>query len=817
MGKVLLQEQTFDEFAERFPADMIGSVCGSRGHYDHSKPVTIGTVKSIGHSVPDLCVMDEAHNLSPTYVKLFEKLRMLNPAMRIIGFTATPYKAGSGLIYGPGKFFEGVTYTRPMTWFIENNYLVKPTMKMPGEVFDTKKLTIRGGDYTPESLATLVQEEKIRKQVEDALPRLKDRKKVAWACVNILHAEMLDRILKEYNETSVTLHSKLSKQDRIDAKKAYVEGDIRHITFVTILSEGWDYPAIDAIVFCRPTKSPTLYCLDSETEILTSHGWKGIGQVSTGDTVAAMDLETGKGKWSSVLNYIEREIEKDEFFVSYTGPLENFRVTNKHRMLFQRRTGRGWTIDKSITKDWEVATAEEIMKLKSAIAVPTAVEIEQPGMPLTESELYFIGMMMTDGTWTAFTANISQSERHPEILDRIEKCLDGCGFFWRKSRIVPGNSNMISRFPRWVYRVNAGKPKLDRAGTGFRHLMPYLDKDFSPALMSISKRQFIILLQAIDDGDGFKKKGVDYTPRSWTVCSARKLFVDRIQSLCAIHGMKSSLRVEKRDSKRNALGKSDLYVITVSPTKPAVTLSGYNDGRAKIKREEPLPGERVWCVETEHGTVVTRRKGKTTVMGNCQTIGRALRLSPDKSNALILDYGNVVANCGPIDDPNIFDAAKGKKKEDKPVKVCPVCDSIQALARRTCIDCDFEWPREEMEVTKNLTVKHREHALFKGATPAPLIEEVEVRPYITITIQKTSTGKDAAVITYHPKNMLRRPIKEWAVRDTWYFKEKFQKLGMPVAHWFDVYPKKMGIQDVGLKAIVLNVAGKFPEVMRVVR
>jgi len=460
MGKVLLQEQTFDEFAKRFPPHMLGSVCGSRGHYDHSKPVTIGTVKSIGHAIPDFCIMDEAHNLSPTYIKLFEKLRMLNPAMRIIGFTATPYKAGSGLIYGPGKFFENITYTKSLTWFIENNYLVKPTMKMPGEVFDTKKLTIRGGDYTPESLATLVQEEKIRKQVEDALPRLKDRKKVAWACVNILHAEMLDRILKEYNETSVTLHSKLSKQDRIDAKKAYVEGEIRHITFVTILSEGWDYPAIDAIVFCRPTKSPTLYV---------------------------------------------------------------------------------------------------------------------------------------------------------------------------------------------------------------------------------------------------------------------------------------------------------------------------------------------------------------------QTIGRSLRLAPDKSNALILDYGNVVANCGPIDDPNIFDAAKGKKKEEKPVKVCPVCDSIQALARRTCIDCDFEWPREEAEVTKNLTVKHREGGLFKGATPAPMIEEVEVRPFVTITIQKTSTGKDAAVITYHPRNMLRRPIKEWAVRDTWYFREKFQKLGMPVAHWFDVYPKKMGIQDVGLKAIVLNVAGKFPEVMRVVR
>ena len=83
---------------------------------------------------------------------------------------------------------------------------------------------------------------------------------------------------------------------------------------------------------------------------------------------------------------------------------------------------------------WKKEKAKNVVG--SSIRIPTAIELDQPGVPLTNAELYFIGMMMTDGTWTNVQASISQSERHPEILQRIEKCLNDCGFLWTKTKII---------------------------------------------------------------------------------------------------------------------------------------------------------------------------------------------------------------------------------------------------------------------------------------------------------------------------------------------------------------------------------------------
>jgi hypothetical protein len=41
--------------------------------------------------------------------------------------------------------------------------------------------------------------------------------------------------------------------------KEFEDGNLRHLVFVSIVSEGYDYPPIDAIVLMRPTRSPVLY------------------------------------------------------------------------------------------------------------------------------------------------------------------------------------------------------------------------------------------------------------------------------------------------------------------------------------------------------------------------------------------------------------------------------------------------------------------------------------------------------------------------------------------------------------------------------
>jgi len=164
------------------------------------------------------------------------------------------------MIYGKDRLFKNITYKKDLNYFIDNNYLVPPISKEPDHVFDTSKLRTVAGDYSQSDIDNLVNNEAfVRAQVADALTRIGERKKVAWFCSNINHAEMVRTALVSYGEESVTIHSKLSDSESDNALFCFESTGCRHITFITMLSEGYDYPPIDCIILMRPTKSAALY------------------------------------------------------------------------------------------------------------------------------------------------------------------------------------------------------------------------------------------------------------------------------------------------------------------------------------------------------------------------------------------------------------------------------------------------------------------------------------------------------------------------------------------------------------------------------
>ena len=68
-------------------------------------PVVFGTPKSVANSLKrftgKICaiILDEAHLLTPTIRKIVDHLRELNPNIRVIGLTATPFRRGEGYIF----------------------------------------------------------------------------------------------------------------------------------------------------------------------------------------------------------------------------------------------------------------------------------------------------------------------------------------------------------------------------------------------------------------------------------------------------------------------------------------------------------------------------------------------------------------------------------------------------------------------------------------------------------------------------------------------------------------------------------------------
>lgn len=268
VNKVSLVDQTFKR-AKGIIKD-VGVYCGSLNSKEN-KSFTIASVQSLSkkETLPhyDLIIFDEAHrinlNIGSQYQKIIKKSKDNNQNLKIIGMTATPFR-NDGYIYGDKKLFDKPDYVKDLGWAIENNWLVKPSLKHVDKQFDTTKLHTRMGDFDSKEVKDLTTKKDIvAAQVDDAMIRVAQRKKVIWHCSCIEHAELVHSILesssKDNKRVSSIVHSKMDKKQREEEINIFENNEVKHLVFVMIVSEGYDHPEIDTVVLMRPTKSPLVY------------------------------------------------------------------------------------------------------------------------------------------------------------------------------------------------------------------------------------------------------------------------------------------------------------------------------------------------------------------------------------------------------------------------------------------------------------------------------------------------------------------------------------------------------------------------------
>lgn len=265
LNKIKLAEQTFRRLGKVVSPLDLGLYCASLGVKDEAQRVIVASIQSIW-SLPEeilhdvqLVIVDEAHNLSDeedsTYQNFFRKLP---PKCKISGYTATPFRA-TGRIHGPTEFWPRVTFRRSLSWMVERGYVARPTMKKAEHQFDIEKLRVRAGEYMAEDVEKLTSDEKkVRQQVADALPRLEGRRKIVWACSSIAHAELVRKHIQKHEDAAI-LHSKMSADLQASHTKFFETSHCRHLVFVTIVSEGYDFAPIDGVVLMCPMRSPRRY------------------------------------------------------------------------------------------------------------------------------------------------------------------------------------------------------------------------------------------------------------------------------------------------------------------------------------------------------------------------------------------------------------------------------------------------------------------------------------------------------------------------------------------------------------------------------
>jgi DNA repair protein RadD len=263
VNKVNLLQQTIRSIKELLPNVDVRAYCASTNQKDLSATITVATIQSVTKKscYIDVCILDEIHRVNQDegmYISLIKKFRSVNSNLKILGVSATPFRA-TGYIYGKDKMFKRICYEKGLLWAIENNFLVYPKCKHTNERFDTSNLHVKMGEFRVKEVELLTSDiTKLKAQVADAIPHLADRRKTVWATSSIRHCNDVYSELTRIGESVTLIHSKLSSEEIDYNTFEFENGSTKNLVFVNMASEGWDYPPADSLCILRPTRSSVL-------------------------------------------------------------------------------------------------------------------------------------------------------------------------------------------------------------------------------------------------------------------------------------------------------------------------------------------------------------------------------------------------------------------------------------------------------------------------------------------------------------------------------------------------------------------------------
>jgi UDP-glucuronate decarboxylase len=350
-------------------------------------------------------------------------------------------------------------------------------------------------------------------------------------------------------------------------------------------------------------------CFSEDTEILTKEGFKYFKDLQSSDYVCTLN------KKGSIEYHIPDEIIQQK----YVGDMYNFKnwnidlnVTPDHKMYVKRRNHNQFELlpakstlvwDRSVLRK----TCEYVGEEKQWFYFPNDVKnlryqkcpyVEKIDMDLW---LEFMGYYLSKGhtriatqkkrcingkvyDTRIFKVQVSQCETaNPQKFIQIKKCLDKLPFHYNISRA--GNCYfVISNKQLATYLHKFGKSR---------------DKYIPSELLSVSKRQLSILLDALMLGDGtVYKQGKKYISSSYRLMSG-------IQEILLKMGTFGNIIQTTSDDSQ----KKTAYNITIN-SRPE---RNYTYSEPTVHQYDGC----VYCVNVKNHVIYVRRNGKALFCGNC--------------------------------------------------------------------------------------------------------------------------------------------------------------------------------------------------------
>lgn len=731
---------------------MYTEINGEDKRCDEISRVTYATIGSIKKELPKLIkmgvkhiIVDEIHLQSKIGSQMRQFIKGLK-ATNVLGLTATPIyleggMAGSRLVMinrSFGTMFRDIVQVTQIHELVNakpNPYWTPFVYKIIKGDDSNLKLNTSGSDYTEYSQKQYYESNRLKEQIVEEVKRLKKegRKRILIFVPTIDEANQLYGLIPN----SAVVHSKMSVEERDFMVEAFTTGDI----------------------------PVAINCLDKETEILTKRGWVTHSNISLEDQVANWD--NGNIYFEKPNKLIKKNIEKGDKMISYESNSVNFRVTDNHNMLlkwsaksdFKKEEAKqikgrklflpiagqnsleDFKIKQEIPKNSYKKrlsantynfkkhnidlTHEECKKIaKIRLDERLALRYKNPS-ELTIEDCALIGFFTGDGSISSGRFVMSQSKVYPRIIEKIQDILKKTGYGYNENISKPCK-NCKNETVKWTFNTGTGFGNQKK--NGIYPIIPYLSKN-GDYIEYFNKEQFEAFLEGfwLADGNHLTLDREESSKRGKHIHNTNKDLLEKIQIQCVLNNIKCTFRKELKPRKEN---HKQIYSIRYNKN---VTQSLINN-RFKVK-EEISKGELVWCVNTSSGNIITRRKGRIVVMGNCnvlatgydnpeidaiitsrptssiaifyQQIGRGCRLHKDKKDCIIVDFSGNTSRFGRVEELTFEEIpyygwglwnGKGELLSDYPImtKIKPTKQTLMEAGKR-----EYEEKNRQLEKQKD--------------------------------------------------------------------------------------------------------------------
>ncbi len=210
----------------------------------------------------DMIIVDEFHHAA---AKSYERLLQYFHPKILLGLTATPERADGGniLTYFGGHMAAEIRLPDaierrllcPFHYFGVTDPISLKQIKWSRGQYDDKELE---RVYTGEGALASQRARSIGEALERYTADLRDVKALGF-CVSKKHAHYMADYFNAHGISALALDADSSKEVRQQARQRLEAGTLQVIFVVDLFNEGVDIPAVNTVLFLRPTQSMTVF------------------------------------------------------------------------------------------------------------------------------------------------------------------------------------------------------------------------------------------------------------------------------------------------------------------------------------------------------------------------------------------------------------------------------------------------------------------------------------------------------------------------------------------------------------------------------